>query len=232
LKESNNKSATAIEPAIEAPKRKHRFSTDTANDLLFWGCHLLIVGISLGIMWVKIDGTNKALKELLKAQNNEIDIVKDQVLKADQAYEISRKAEEQRSLDVRTAQNTLTSLVTQVEANQQSIRSNQDSIKAILDTVGETNRLILKTIQQAELAALKSEQASENASTKATTAAKQSGRTANVVATKVVTQSDKVQIQAQQKALAQKQQQLSKTISRVKKQGPTFWDKFLRSPAP
>src|SRR5215510_16085033 len=88
-------SVTEIEPV---KKRKRRFSADSANDLLFWGCHLAIVAISLGIMWVKFDGTNKALKDLLKAQSHEIDVVKSQALKAEQAAQEARNAEHTRNV--------------------------------------------------------------------------------------------------------------------------------------
>lgn len=234
-------SATVTEPVISSSKRKRRFSTDTANDLLFWGCHLLIVGISLGIMWLKFDAMNRALKELLKAQVSELEIAKGEIIKADQAYEAARKAEQQRSVDVRSAQNTLTDLVRQVHDNQASIKANQDSIRSIIDGVGQTNQLILAATQKAESAALGSEHAAveavggaraaanaaNTAARRADAAAATSGRTANVVASKVVTSGDKAQIRAQQQALARKQQQLSNTIRRVKKTGATFWDKLV-----
>src|SRR6516164_9923304 len=55
--------------AQELPgRRKRRFSADTANDLLFWGCHLLIVSISLALMWIKVDGVTSALRNLIAAQ--------------------------------------------------------------------------------------------------------------------------------------------------------------------
>jgi hypothetical protein len=185
-------------------------------------------------MWVKMDGTNRALKELLKAQNAELEIAKGEIIKADKAYEAARAAEQQRSSDVRAAQATLTALVKEVHDNQASIKTNQDSIAAIVETVNDTNQLILRSTRQTETAALQSERAAQSAAgsaglaaARAGAAAATSGRTANVVASKVVTQGDKAQIRAQQQALAKKQQQLSTTIRRVKKQGPSFWDKLI-----
>ena len=226
---------------MQAPKRKRRFSADTANDLLFWGCHLAIVAISLGIMWVKFDAMNRALKQLLTAQNNELDVARAEALKTEEAYNAARRAEQQRSIDVQAAQASLSSLVLQVRDNQASIKTNQNSIKTILDTVNETNQLVLRASQQAQAAAIGSEHAAKEAAGDAmaaagaaSTAAKRvgaaaaiSGRTANVVATKVVTSADKAKIQAQEKVLAKKQEQLSTTILRVKKQGPTLWDKLI-----
>lgn len=233
LKDSNSRNETTTEPVV-VPKHKRRFSSDTANDLLFWGCHLLVVAVSLGIMWVKLDGMNRALKDLLRAQTAELEIAKGEVLKADQAYEAARKAETQRSVDVQEAQATLTALVRQVHDNQESIKRNQDSMKAIVDTVGQTNQLILKASQETESAAISSARSAASAAgsagvaaARAGAAAATSGRTASVVASKVVTQGDKARIQAQQQALAQKNRQLSRTIQRVKKTGPTFWDKLL-----
>jgi hypothetical protein len=231
-----NKSESAIEPV--PPKR--RFSVDTTNDLLFWGAHLAIIAISLGIVWVKMDRTAEALQKLLKAQVEEVAIVKVQAAKAEEAYVTTRKAEDQRAVDLAQAQSVLMNLVSQVRDNQASIKTNQDSIKAILDTVNETNQLVLKASEQAKSAALGSEHAAAEAAggalaaanaasvaaKRAGAAAATSGRTATVVASKVVTQSDKVKIKAQQQVLAQKQQQLSQTIRRVKKTGATFWDKL------
>jgi len=240
---ASSKNETVIPEAIGEPvkSKRHRFSADSVNDLLFWIAQLLVVAISLGIVWVKFDSMNRALKELLKAQNNELEIAKGEIIKADQAYEAARKAEQQRSIDVRGAQATLTSLVQQVHDNQESIRDNQESIKNIIQAVNGTNQLILKSTQETESAALKSEHAAaeaaggarvaanaaSTAARRADAAAATSGRTANVVASKVVTSSDKAKIQVQQKVLAQKQQQLSQTIRRVKKTGPTFWDKLV-----
>jgi hypothetical protein len=227
----SSKSETATETTIG---RKRRFSAESANDLLFWGAHLLIVAISLGIMWVKMDGTNRALKELLKAQNAELEIARGEIIKADKAYEVARAAEQQRSSDVRTAQNTLTALVKEVHDNQASIKTNQDSIASIIETVNTTNQLILRSTRETETAALQSERAAQSAAgsagvaaARASAAAATSGRTANVVASKVVTSGDKAQIKAQQQALVQKNRQLTRTIQRVKKSGPTFWDKLI-----
>jgi len=185
-------------------------------------------------MWVKMDGTNRALKELLKAQNAELEIARGEIIKADKAYEVARAAEQQRSSDVRTAQNTLTALVKEVHDNQASIKTNQDSIASIIETVNTTNQLILRSTRETETAALQSERAAQSAAgsagvaaARASAAAATSGRTANVVASKVVTSGDKAQIKAQQQALVQKNRQLTRTIQRVKKSGPTFWDKLI-----
>ena len=215
---------------IETPaaqKRKRRFSPESANDLLFWGAHLCIVAISLGIMWVKFDRTNRALEKLLKAQSHELDVVRAQALKADEVAQTAQNAERQRSLAFTAAQRQIEALVAQTQGI-------DDDVKSALATTNDTNRLVLEAIQVAKTAAIKSEVAAESAAgsagvaaARAGAAAATSGRTASVVATKVVTSGDKAEIRAQQQALARKQQQLSKTIRRVKKQGPTFWDKLL-----
>jgi len=208
-------------------KRKRRFSSESVNDLLFWGAHLLVVAISLGIMWVRLDGTNRALEKLLKAQNHELDLVRGQTLKAEEMAQNARNTEYQRAIAFSAAQHQIESLVAQTQGI-------EADVKAALAKTNETNQLVLESINVAKAAALKSEQAAQSAAgsagvaaARAGAAAATSGRTANVVASKVVTSSDKAEIRAQQQALAQKQQQLSKTIRRVKKQGPTFWDRLI-----
>ena len=227
-------SATPTDAPIPEQKRKRRFSSESVNDLLFWACHLTLVGISLAIVWIKVDRTAEALQKLLKAQSEEIEIARAQTVKADLAYAASHKAELQRSVDVQTANEALKSLVAQVQNNQHSIKDNQDSISAIIDGVNKTNELILAASKNAELAAESAAGgaraaagAASVAAARAGAAAATSGRTANVVASKVVTSGDKARVQAQAAALAQKQRQLSKTIQRVRKTGPTFWDKLI-----
>jgi hypothetical protein len=222
-----SKSVRAVETKAETPKRRRRFSTESANDLLFWGAHLAIVAISLGIMWVKFEANSKALEKLLKAQNREIDLVRAQALKADEVAQTAQNAERQRSLAFTAAQRQIEALVAQTQGIQTDVKSS-------LATANQTNQLVLDAISVAKAAALKSEEAAQSAAgnagvaaARAGAAAASSGRTANVVATKVVTQSDKAEIRAQQQALATKQRQLSNTIRRVKKTGPTFWDKLL-----
>lgn len=217
----------ADEQPVQALRRKRRFSVESANDLLFWGCHLLIVAISLGIMWVKFDGTNKALEKLLKAQSHELDLVRGQALKADEVAQTAQNAERQRALAFYAAQHQIEMLVNQTHGI-------ESDVKAALTKTNETNELVLQAINVAKAAALKSEQAAQSAAgsadiaaSRAGAAAATSGRTANVVASKVVTSDDKARIAREQQALAQKQKQLSKTIQRVKKQGPTFWDKLV-----
>src|SRR5215831_7455128 len=132
-------------PEVPAEPSRRYFSIDP---LLFWACHLAIVAISLGIMWSKVDKSAQALEKLLKAQAEEVEIAKAEKAQAEQAYAASRKAEQQRSVDLQGANAALTALVERVNANQQSIRDNQDSIKKILDTVGETNQVILKASKE------------------------------------------------------------------------------------
>ena len=219
---------TGIEPTLEpVKKRKRRFSTETANDLLFWGCHLAIVAISLGIMWVKFEANGKALEKLLKAQSHEIDLVRAQALKADEVAQTAQNAERQRSLAFTAAQRQIEALVAQTQGI-------EADVQASLAKANETNQLVLDATNLAKTAALKSEQAAQSAAgsagvaaARAGAAAATSGRTANVVATKVVTSSDKAKIEAQERVLAKKQTQLTRTIQRVKKQGPNWWDKLV-----
>jgi hypothetical protein len=66
---SDSKPGAAAAPSTR-PKR--HFSPQSSNELLFWACHLTIVAICLGIIWVKVDRMAKALTILLKAQIEEL----------------------------------------------------------------------------------------------------------------------------------------------------------------
>jgi len=63
----------------EPDLKRRRFSTDTINDLLFWGAHLCIVAVSLAIIWYKIDRLSVAIRTLLDSQVQELVLVKRQV---------------------------------------------------------------------------------------------------------------------------------------------------------
>ena len=216
--------------AQELPgRRKRRFSADTANDLLFWGCHLLIVSISLALMWIKVDGVTSALRNLIAAQQKEIGIVESQVLQAQGVAQEARNAEHQRSVQFSAAAQVLdkvTSKVNEIHAD----------IKMTLDRVSQNNDLILQDIERSRAAALASESAAKSAvgasqaaagaagsaANAASRAAAASSRTTTVIATKVVTTQDKRQLEIQQRKLAQKEQQLSRTIKQVKRNGPNL----------
>lgn len=213
----------------EGSPRRRRFSTETANDLLFWGIHLMVVAISLGIMWVKIDSLTRVMRDLLAAQNRELAVSQAQALKAEEATERARQAENTRSLQLVAGIKVMDSVVSRVNAI-------QADIKTTLAKTNEINQLVLSQSEATKAAALQSQQAAVTAAgaaknaagaaggaaSAASRAAATSSRTGTVVAAKVVTTSDKRQLEAQQRALAKKQAQLSRTIKQVKKTGPNI----------
>lgn len=217
-------------PAIpEVRRRKHRFSADTANDLLFWGCHLCIVAISLGIMWTKMDSTAKALQKLLLAQNEEVALVRKQTaavekqaFEAQVAAENARQAEHTRALQFSAAANTLNAVLAQVSEIQANIKATLAKANEINERVLSQSEATKNAAVQAQSAAQSAAGAAGGAASAASRAAATSSRTGNVIAQKVVTAQDKRQMEAQQRALARKQLQLSRTIKEVKKNGPNL----------
>jgi hypothetical protein len=202
--------------------RKRRFSVESLNDLLFWGCHLLVVAISLAIMWVKVDGTTRALKKLLVAESQELELVKGQALAAQAAAQEARNAEHTRSIQFSTATGVLEDVVAKV-------RVMQFDVKESLAKATETNTLVLAASNASRVAALQAQGAAQEAAgaaggaaSAASRAAALSSHTGSVVAAKVVTTADRRSLEAQQQALARKQAQLTRTIKQVKKNGPTL----------
>jgi hypothetical protein len=230
---SGSKAETNLEPAPEPhagdTRKRKRFSSETTNDLLFWGAHLLVVAISLGIMWVKVDGLAKAMKTLLLAQNRQVAIVQEQA-KQDQVASVqAQQAEHTRSIQFEASTRVLSGVLSQVG-------DIQADIKRTLAKAEETNKLVLAQSEATRTAALESQQAANQAAGAAQSAAGAAGgaasaaraaaavssRTGNVVASKVVTSSDKARVQAEQRALAAKKAQLTRTIKQVKKNGPNL----------
>jgi hypothetical protein len=67
---------------MEGNHKKLRFSAESINDLLFWGVHLMVVGISLAVVWTKLDSTTHALLKIITLQNQEMAVVQEQALSA------------------------------------------------------------------------------------------------------------------------------------------------------
>jgi hypothetical protein len=211
----------------EETKRKRRFSADTTNDLLFWGVHLSVIGLSLAIMWVKVDGIVMAMKRVIAAQEQELRMVQKQALQDEGAAQEARNAERQRNVQFQAAAGSLNVVLSQVSEI-------QGDIKKTLATATEINTRVLAQSEATKSAAIQAQSAAQNAAGAAsgaagaaTRAAAASGHTATVVKTRVVTTEDKLALQAQEQRLVRKQQQLTKTINRVKKNGPTLWDKLV-----
>jgi hypothetical protein len=214
--------------ALEAKKRR-RFSADTANDLLFWGIHLCIVAISLGIIWLKVDSLTQAIRQILMAEERANTLLAQELRNAEAATIVAQQAERTRSIQLTAATNLMDGVMRQVT-------DIQTDIKATLAKTNEINRVVLTQSEATKAAAVHSEQAAQNAVGAANQAAATAGsaagaasraaaisnRTGNVVASKVVTAADKRSLAAQERALAAKQKQLAKTIKQVKKRGPTL----------
>jgi hypothetical protein len=207
--------------ALEAKKRR-RFSADTANDLLFWSIHLCIVAISLGIIWLKVDSLTQAIRQILVAEERANTLLAQELRNAEAATIVAQQAERTRSIQLTAATNLMDGVMRQVT-------DIQTDIKLSLTKTLETNRLVLEQSEATKAAALQSQQAAQNAAGAAgsaagaaSRAAATSNRTGNVIAAKVVTTTDKRSLEAQERALAAKQRQLTKTIKQVKKRGPTL----------
>jgi hypothetical protein len=195
---------------------------------------LAIVAISLGIMWLKVDGLAKAMRTILVAEDHQNQTLTEQARNAEATTVRAQQAERVRSIQFDASTKILDGVLRQVS-------DIQTDIKATLAKTNEINQLVLEQSQATKDAALKSQQAASVAAGAAQNAAQTAGsaagaayraaatskNTASTVATKVVTSSAKEQLQAQQLALARKQAQLNRTIRQVKKNGPTLIQKLF-----
>jgi hypothetical protein len=195
-------------------KKRRRFSSDSLNDLLFWGVQLCLLAIALAILWSKLDNTAAIMAALLRAQEREVEMVRRQALDQQAAAELARQAEHTRSIQFSTALRTLETV--------------QADVKDTLAKTQETNGLVLQAIEVSKAAALQAASKASNAAGAAQQAAAASSRTGSVVASKVATTYDKRQVDAQKAALARKQAQLSRTIKQVKKNGPNLIQQIFK----
>jgi hypothetical protein len=180
-------------------------------------------------MWLKVDGLAKAMRTILIAEEGQNQTLTQQARKAEAATIQAQQAEHTRSIQFDAATKVLTGVLRQVTEI-------QSDIQTTLAKAEETNQLVLEQSQATKAAALESQLAASKAAGAAQSAATQStgaanaayraaatsSHTAGVVSTKVVTTADRRALQAQQRALAAKSAQLSRTIRQVKKNGPTL----------
>src|SRR5258708_3134591 len=141
---SNSKTETA---RPEPLARKKRFSSETANDLLFWGVHLCVVGIALAVVWTKIDSLTAAMRTLIALQNKEVELVQRQAHIAEVAAVNAQAAEHTRALQVTASIAVLDRIVGNVNAAQADIQKTPD-------TSSQTNELLVAHIQATQQATL------------------------------------------------------------------------------
>jgi len=215
-------------PGPPGPVKKRRFSTDTLNDLIFWGFHLCVVAISLAIVWYKIDKLSSGIASLLIAQNQELALVQKQLQAAQEQVVRSEQAERKRAIQLQAATDVLSGVL-------DNVGKIKEDVTATLAQAQSINQTVLEVSIQTKAASLKAAQSASSAAGAANSAASAAGAAASraastqgLVRAKVVTTQDKIRIEQEQRALAAKRQQLTKTIRQVKKNGPNLLQKIFQ----
>jgi chromosome segregation ATPase len=238
LTEDSNglKNLPTLAPHVEEPGlKRRRFSQDTINDLLFWGCHLCVVAIALAIVWTKLDKNTEVLRRVLDAQAGEMATLERQLKALEEQRALLQAQGKEREQELRDAHATLANMLTGVGKIQSDITQTLDRTKAISESVLVISGSILDLTAQSKSAAVHAANAAQLAAGAASSAAGAANRAANttittkqLVGSKVVTSADKVRIQREQAALAVKRQQLTKEIKKVKKTGPTWVQRMFQ----
>jgi hypothetical protein len=216
------------EPGPPIPVRRRRFSTDTLNDLIFWGCHLCVVAVSLAIVWYKIDKLSSGIASLLIAQNQETALVQKQLQAAQEQAVRAEQAERTRTIQLQAATGVLNGVLDSVGKIKEDVTATlaqtQSINQTVLDVSIQTKAASLQAAREANSAA----GAANSAANAAGAAASRAASTQGLVRAKVVTTQDKIRIEQEQRALAAKRQQLTKTIRQVKKNGPNLLQKLFQ----
>jgi hypothetical protein len=218
----------------EAPKKKRRFSFESINDLLFFGVQICLLAIGLAIVWSKIEQTNQAVVQLLKAQEQEITIAKQQASDADEQALQARAAERQRAVQLASTTQVLQGVLVRVSQVQNDITQTLEQIRTVNNNVLTVAKSVLEVSEATKTASVQAASTAESASISAAAAHRAAGAAAaNTSATraliraKVATTADKRKILQEEAQLNAKQRQLSKTIVQVKKKGPTIWQQLF-----
>jgi hypothetical protein len=218
----------------EPPHKKKRFSSEAANDLIFFAVQICILAIGLGIVWTKIEATNQAVLILLKAQEQEITIVRKQAADSEAQALQSRAAEHTRAIQLGATTNVLSGVLERVNKVQNDITATLEQIKRINENVLIVSKTVLDVAEATKTASIQAAGTAQSAAAAAAAARSAAGSasansnaTRALVRSKVATTSDKQKILREEAQLNAKQQQLSKTIKQVKKKGPTLWQKMF-----
>jgi hypothetical protein len=227
------KDADEVHPEPSPPK-KRPFSFDSINDLLFWAVQICLLAIGLAVVWSKIEQTNQAVIQLLKAQEQEIIIARRQ---ADDAHEqalAARAAEHQRAVQLSATTNVLSGVLERVGKVQGDITQTLEQMRSINENVLIVSKTILDVSEATKTSSAQAASTAQSAAASAAaarsaagSAASNSSATRALVRSKVATAADKQRILREEAQLNAKQQQLSKTIRQVKKKGPTLWQKMF-----
>ncbi len=226
LLRAEEQAQTVTVPA--SPHKKRRFSAESLNDLLFWGFHLFVIAVALAVVWYKIDKLSGAIGRLLNAQNEELTVVRKQADAATESAIRAGQAERTRALQFQAATNVLAGVLDKVGKIQEDVALTLNQTQGISQTVLDVSLQAKSASLQAANAASNAAGAANSAAGAAGAAASRAASTQGLVRAKVVTTADKVRIEQEQRALAAKRAQLTKTIRQVKKKGPTLLQKIFQ----
>jgi hypothetical protein len=192
------------------------------------------MGIGLAIVWSKIEATNKAVVMLIKAQDQEIQIARQQADESHEQAVAARTAEKQRAIQLTTTQGVLSGVLERVNKVQGDITVTLDQIRSINENVLMVSKTVLEVSEATKAASLHAAGTADSAADAAaaakhaaSSAASNSNATRALIRSKVATTADKAKILKEEAQLNAKQKQLNKTIKQVKKKGPTVWQQLF-----
>jgi hypothetical protein len=215
-------------------KKRRRFSFESINDLLFFGVQICLLAIGLAIVWARIEATNQAVVQLLKAQEQEITIAKEQAADAHEQAMAARAAEQQRAVQLASTTQVLQGVLERVSKVQNDITQTLEQIRGINQNVLVVSKSVLEVSEATKTASVQAAGTAQSASSAAAAAhraagiaAANSSATRALVRAKVATAQDKLRILREEAQLNAKQAKLDTTIKQVKKRGPTLWQRMF-----
>ena len=186
------------------------------------------MAISLAIVWYKINSLSLAIGKLLDSQVQELALVKRQVASVEEQTALFRVGEEQRAEQAKRNRQALDLMLTSMTEIQTAARKNLEETQGISAQFLEVAEQSKQASLQAANASQSAVNASKSAENAAAAAAARSSATKTLIREKVVTTDDKVRIEQEQRALAAKKAQLTKTIRKVQKNGPNLIQRIFQ----
>ena len=123
-----------------------RFTLAAANDLIFWGIHLAVVGIALGIVWTRLDATAQVMTKLVTLQNDELALVKRQTQNAEEQTRLVEQRELKRVEAVNLIMSQQKQLLDESHQSMEDILSRVKGIAGDVATTLDQIKLISKAV--------------------------------------------------------------------------------------
>lgn len=138
-----------------------RFSSQTMNDLIFWGVHLCVVAIAMAIVWIRLDATTRVMSKLVTLQNDELALVRKQTADAEEQTRLVEQREVKRVEAVNQITSQQKQLINKTESSMndllERVKGIASDVASTLEQIRAINKAVLGTAVEDKQKAIQAE---------------------------------------------------------------------------